>query len=136
MSVSAAVSRVAERRMHADQIAAQAVARTRPATCPPSLPTLAAAIAAHLRAHFPQVSSEHQVLTLAEETGEFADAYRRWAGLARRTGTFDDMAAELADVVITAYVAAAVLGIDLDAAWRAKTRVILTRGWRTPPPAA
>ena len=50
--------------------------------------------------------------------------------------TWDEVEAELADVVITAYVTAAVLGIDLDAAARAKTAVIFTRGWRQPPPAA
>ena len=76
------------------------------------------------------------MLALAEEAGEFTAAYRRWAGLARRTGTWHDVEAELADVVITAYVTAHVLGIDLDAASRAKTDVVFTRGWREPPPAA
>jgi hypothetical protein len=50
--------------------------------------------------------------------------------MARRPGPWSDVQAELADVVLAAYVAAAVLGIDLDAACRAKTAVIYARGWR------
>jgi NTP pyrophosphatase (non-canonical NTP hydrolase) len=105
---------------------------------PLSLPGLARTInAACLRADFPASTLRvQQVLCLAEETGEFVGAYRRWAGLARRPGPWDDVQAELADVVISAYTTADVLGIDLDAAWRAKARIILTRGWRQPPPAA
>jgi NTP pyrophosphatase (non-canonical NTP hydrolase) len=70
-----------------------------------------------------------QVLNLAEEVGEFVGAYRRWKGMARRTGTFDDVATELADVVITAYVTATELGIDLDRQIRDKVEVIYSRGW-------
>jgi len=81
-------------------------------------------------------AADRQALALAEEVGEFAGAYRRAAGHARRTGDWSDVAAELADVLITAWVAAAVLGIDLDTAWRTKAAVILTRGWRDPRPAA
>ncbi len=105
---------------------------------PLTLPGLARTInAACLREDFPASTLRvQQVLCLAEETGEFVGAYRRWAGLARRTGPWDDVPAELADVVIAAYTTADVLGIDLDAAWRAKARIILTRGWREPPPAA
>ena len=102
-----------------------------------SLPAAGAEIAARLREYFaPAALPIQQVLALAEEAGEFTAAYRRWAGMARRTGTWDHVEAELANVVITAYVTAAVLGIDLDAAARAKTAVIFTRGWRQPPPAA
>lgn len=68
-----------------------------------------------------------QVLAVAEEAGEFVGAYRRWAGLARRDGSWDDVEAELADVVIAAYVTAAVLGVDLDAAVRAKAVVVASR---------
>lgn len=94
----------------------------------------AAAVAAHLRDHFAEGTLPlQQVLCLAEETGEFVAAYRRWAGLARRTGPWEQVAAELADVVITAYVTARVLGIDLDAAWREKAGFILARGWRDQP---
>lgn len=71
-----------------------------------------------------------QVLNLAEETVEFVGAYRRWAGQARRSGTAEEMHAELADVVITAYVTAEEMGFDLDAAIDAKLQKIHTRGWR------
>jgi NTP pyrophosphatase (non-canonical NTP hydrolase) len=127
---------LAEKNMTGHRIAAQATARTGPARQPADLPAAAARIAARLRQYFtPAALPVQQVLAVAEEAGEFTAAYRRWAGMARRTGTWDDVEAELADVVITAYVTAAVLGIDLDAACRAKTAVIFTRGWREPPPA-
>jgi len=129
---------LAERQMTAHRIAEQAADRAaaaRLARAP--LPAIAARLAARLREHFnPATLPVQQVLALAEEAGEFTAAYRRWAGLARRTGTWDDVQAELADVVITAYVTAAVLGIDLDAAWRAKAETVFTRGWREPPTAA
>ncbi|GLY90291.1 MazG-like family protein [Actinoallomurus iriomotensis] len=85
------------------------------------LQELAAAIAVRLREHFPDTDlAQQQMLCLAEEAGEFAGAYRRWAGMARRTGSWDDVTAELADVVVTAYVAANVLGLadGLEAARR------------------
>jgi NTP pyrophosphatase (non-canonical NTP hydrolase) len=80
-----------------------------------SLPALGAFIAAKLREHFPAATErDRQVLALAEEAGEFVGAYRRAAGMARRTGTWDDVEAELADVAITAYVTAHVLDLDVD----------------------
>jgi NTP pyrophosphatase (non-canonical NTP hydrolase) len=132
------VTILAERQMTARRIVQQAAERdaaARLARAP--LPAVAASIAGRLREHFnPETLPTQQVLALAEEAGEFTAAYRRWAGLARRPGPWHDVEAELADVVITAYVTAAVLGIDLDAAARAKTEVVFTRGWREPPPAA
>jgi NTP pyrophosphatase (non-canonical NTP hydrolase) len=102
-----------------------------------SLTDLASGFASHLAMHFPAETLPHQqVLALAEEAGEFTAAYRRWAGLARRPGTWAEMTAELADVVITAYVTACVLGIDLDAAITAKVAVIWSRPWRESPPDA
>jgi len=99
-----------------------------------STPTLAATaerIAAALDEHFdPSTAAIRQVLAVAEEAGEFVGAYRRAAGLARRPGNPDQVRAELADVVITAYVAAVVLGIDLDHAITDKLAVVFTRGWR------
>jgi len=95
------------------------------------LQEFAETVVKHLREHFSADSLRtQQVMCLAEETGEFVGAYRRWAGLARRSGDWDDVEAELADVVITAYVTADLLGIDLDAAWRAKAEIVMTRGWR------
>ena len=129
---------LAERNMTRHRIARQAADRAaaaRPARAP--LPTAAGHLAARLREHSgPATLPVQQVLAVAGEAGEFTAACRRWAGLARRPGTWDNVTAELADVVITAYVTAAVPGIDLDAAWRAKTEAVFTRGWREPPPAS
>lgn len=102
-----------------------------------ALPDVAGYILTQLRRHFPaDVEHPRQVLALAEEVGEFVGAYRRAAGMARRAGGWDDVAEELADVLITTHVAALTLGIDIDAAWRAKAHVICTRGWRDPRPGA
>jgi NTP pyrophosphatase (non-canonical NTP hydrolase) len=132
------VTYLADRTMSRHRIAAQAADRAAAARLARGpLPAAAAQLADRLREHFdPATLPVQQVLALAEEAGEFTAAYRRWAGLARRTGPWDDVRAELADVVITAYITADVLGIDLDAAWRAKAEVVFTRGWREPPPAA
>ncbi len=73
-----------------------------------------------------------QALAMGEEVGEFIGAYRRWQGMARRSGTELDALRELADVVITAYITASEQGWDLDAAIAAKIDVIFERGWRTP----
>jgi NTP pyrophosphatase (non-canonical NTP hydrolase) len=101
-----------------------------------ALTDLAAEVTRHLAEHADEDTlCAQQVLCLAEEAGEFVGAFRRWAGLARRTGTWAEMAAELADVVISAYTAADVLGIDLGAAITAKADVIMSRGWRDPRPA-
>jgi len=82
---------------------------------PRDLPALGAFLADQLRAHFPrEAERDRQVLALAEEAGEFVGAYRRAAGMARRTGTWDQIEAELADVAITTYVTAHVLGLDAD----------------------
>jgi NTP pyrophosphatase (non-canonical NTP hydrolase) len=132
------VTILAERQMTARAITERAADRTAAASLARGpLPAVAASLADRLREHFdPATLPVQQVLALAEEAGEFTAAYRRWAGLARRSGPWHDVEAELADVVITAYVTAAVLGIDLDAAARAKAEVVFTRGWREPRPAA
>lgn len=81
--------------------------------------------------NFPGVDRPtQQVLNLAEEVGEFVGEFRRYAGLARRNGNFNDMSAELADVIIAAYVAGAVLNIQLDQVINDKLKVIFTRGWK------
>ncbi len=77
-----------------------------------------------------------QVLCLAEEAGEFVGAYRRWKGMARRSGPFADVEAELADVVISAYAVADSLDMDLDAAINEKLEIIFSRGWKTVPDAS
>jgi NTP pyrophosphatase (non-canonical NTP hydrolase) len=92
----------------------------------------AATIADQLRRHGfdPATAAGRQVLALAEECGEFVGAYRRWSGQARRTGTRAEMAAELADVVLVAFVTAEELGVDLDTEITAKLADMFTRGWR------
>src|SRR5690242_20566989 len=108
------VTHLAERAMARHAIAERAATARTPAgrSAAASLPATAAAIAARLAEHFdPATLPVQQALALAEEAGEFTAAYRRWAGLARRTGPWHDVEAELADVVLTAYVTAAVLGI-------------------------
>lgn len=62
----------------------------------------------------PEQGVDRQVLALMEESGEFVGAYRRWRGWARRPGSFEDMRAEIADVMITTYVTAAEAGLDID----------------------
>ncbi|MFR9753868.1 hypothetical protein ACL02S_22905 [Nocardia sp. 004] len=76
---------------------------------------IAAEIVDNLRANgFPaDGAADRQVLALAEEVGELTGAYRRWSGQARRRGKFADVEAELADVVIVAWVTATELGIVL-----------------------
>lgn len=81
---------------------------------PGDLPRLGAFLAERLREHFPrETERERQVLALAEEAGEFVGAYRRAAGMARRTGDWSEVEAELADVAITAHVTASVLDVQI-----------------------
>ncbi len=96
------------------------------------LPTRAAEIVECLRHNGfdPTQAVNRNVLALAEEVGEFVGAYRRWSGQARRTGTAEDMWEELADVIITAFVTAQELGIDINAVIAAKLHKVHTRGWR------
>ena len=71
-----------------------------------------------------------QVLNVVGEAGEFGEAYRRYSGFARRLGSLDETSAELADVVISAYVVGERLGIDLDERIAEKRAAIMTRGFR------
>ena len=90
-------------------------------------------ILAAIERNFPNIDHQHQqALCLAEEVGEFIGAYRRWRGMARRPGSRDDVDAELADVVIAAYVTAAALGTDLDQEIQRKLVKIFSRGWKEP----
>lgn len=91
----------------------------------------AALITRELRKHFPQEHEQaRQVIALAEETGEFTGAARRYMKWARRNGNKEEMEFELADVVITAFVTAQVFDIDLPTAINSKIGIILTRGWK------
>lgn len=71
-----------------------------------------------------------QVHCVAEEAGEVVGAYRRYSGKARRTGTLEHVAEEIADVLIVTAILAHMLGIDIDEAVSDKLKVIYSRGWR------
>ena len=75
-----------------------------------------------------------QALGVAEEAGELVGAYRRWSGRARRKGSFEDMAQEVADVIIVTAIFAQRVGIDLEKAVADKLTVIYSRGWKEPEP--
>lgn len=95
--------------------------------------SIAYAIAMELeKKDFNGTAEIRQVLALAEEVGEFVAAFRRWAGMARRISSFTEVSDELSDVVITSFVTAAVLNIDLVEAISNKVNVIYSRGWKDP----
>jgi NTP pyrophosphatase (non-canonical NTP hydrolase) len=76
-------------------------------------------------------TEQAQVYAVAEEAGEFVGAMRRWRGMARRSGTEEEAQNELADVIISSYVMANIMGWDLDDLISRKLGKILTRGWKT-----
>lgn len=75
-------------------------------------------------------TEQAQIYALAEEVGEFVGAMRRWRGMARRNGTEEEAQLELADVVISAYVMAEILGWNLAELIETKANKVLTRGWK------
>jgi NTP pyrophosphatase (non-canonical NTP hydrolase) len=82
----------------------------------------------------PNITDENQTdvqaLCVAEEAGELVGAYRRWSGRARRSGSFEDVASEIADVLIVTAVFAERVGVDIDHAVAEKLKVIYNRGWQ------
>lgn len=75
-----------------------------------------------------------QAVNVVGEAGEFAEAFRRYMGYARRAEPLDGVMAELADVVISAFVMdakmrAAGLGTSLQRAVADKMAVIMSRGF-------
>lgn len=103
--------------------------------CDPSLPEHAAEIAikvaeANGNATYSNENVLSQLGKLTEETGEAFGSYLRANGFSRRSGTFEEHEAELADVVITAYVIAACEEFDLDRAIEQKLKTVMTRGWK------
>ncbi len=69
-------------------------------------------------------------LVVAEEAGEAVQKIRRYLGLARSTATEEEVAEELADVVISAAVTAGLMGIDIVEAVDTKLTRIIDRGGR------
>ncbi len=72
-------------------------------------------------------SRVRQIIAIAEECGEFVGAARRYLGMARRSGPFEDVESELADVVIVAMCTADVFGVDIEKAVMTKLDKILNR---------
>jgi NTP pyrophosphatase (non-canonical NTP hydrolase) len=73
---------------------------------------------------------QSQTLAVAEEAGEFVGAMRRWQGMARRSGTEEEAQAELADVIISVYAMADVMGWDIEQLIAPKIEKIFSRGWK------
>lgn len=92
---------------------------------------LAAHNVAKIREVFHDQPAWRFVTGVAEEAGEFVGAFNKWSGTSRQTGTQDEMAKELADVILTAYMAAEVLGINLDEWVQRKAAIMNERGWKT-----
>jgi NTP pyrophosphatase (non-canonical NTP hydrolase) len=103
------------------------------------LPQISKVIQSGLRRAFADKSDWEmavaQVIGVGEEAGEFQQKFRRWAGLARGAASFEDMAEELADVVIFAFTAAQYLNINLPFAVSKKAAKVLTRGYKDGNPA-
>jgi NTP pyrophosphatase (non-canonical NTP hydrolase) len=70
-----------------------------------------------------------QAISVAEEAGEVMGAYRRWAGLARRSGSKGELGEEIADLLIVTAVFAELTDIDIAQAVQAKLKIIYSRGW-------
>lgn len=81
-------------------------------------------------------TEQAQIMGLAEEVGEFVGAMRRWRGLARRRGTEAQAQEELADVIISAYAMAEVMGWDANALVDIKLAKIFSRPWKEDAPDA
>ncbi|MGH7883419.1 MAG: MazG nucleotide pyrophosphohydrolase domain-containing protein [Candidatus Dormibacteraceae bacterium] len=93
------------------------------------MPEIAKEISDNLDKYFPTEERRiRQVLVVMEECGEFAAAFRRANGMARQTGSWKEVREELADVIISAFVAAHVLNIDLECEVQDKIRTIMSRG--------
>lgn len=71
-----------------------------------NLPALIKTLVSELSKHARQGSTnaewlDQQAMCVAEEAGEFMGAYRRWRGFARRPGNAQDVADEMADVIVS-----------------------------------
>jgi len=100
-------------------------------------------LCAYLVAHYAEIpldrsidfTSCYQVVPLVPPhwaAGQAMKAGRRWLGIARRHGTKEALASELAKTVIAVDRAARHTGINLDVAMRNALDVIFSRGWKEP----
>jgi NTP pyrophosphatase (non-canonical NTP hydrolase) len=87
-------------------------------------------INSQIMAAFPNQPEWRFITGVSEEAGEVLKAYHRYSGTSRRNGPLSDVAEELADTVLCAFMGASKLDIDLDTAIHAKFRVSTSRGWK------
>lgn len=95
------------------------------------LPIISADIRLRVAQYFSEDDEQpRQVMCFAEEAGEFVGAWRRYYGWARRGGTLGEVSLEWADTIISAFIAADVIGIDPLKSLDAALEKIYTRGWK------
>jgi hypothetical protein len=80
----------------------------------------------------PKETALRQGNEVAGDAGEFCSALLRYLDTARRPGSFDEMERTLASVVVSAYLAANYLAVDLDDAVTRRVQTILGRPARNP----
>ena len=85
--------------------------------------------AEHFLAQIKQPPLWAQALNVVGEAGEFAEAFRRYSGNARRSGSKEELQDELADVIISAVCFGLMAGFDIPDIVDAKWYKILNRGY-------
>ena len=73
-------------------------------------------------------STLYYALKLAEEAGEAIKAFNRYSGLSRRSGTAEELAQELCDTILAAFILAEKQGLTLE--FDKGYAHIMTRGFR------
>jgi hypothetical protein len=86
--------------------------------------------AADPRPAFTTANWQDHAMFVGMAAAQAVAAHQRWAGKKRRGGRIEDVAEGLGLTVAAVEDAACAFDIDLDAAWRAKAPVIMTRGWK------
>lgn len=95
------------------------------------IPVVCADIRRRVAQYFSEDDEQpRQVACFMEEAGEFVGAWRRYYGWARRGGNLGEVSLEWADVIIAAFIAAEVIGIDPLKSLDAALEKIYTRGWK------
>jgi NTP pyrophosphatase (non-canonical NTP hydrolase) len=90
-----------------------------------------ASITPYLVAHYAHIDLDAVMLGQPyREAGKAMKAGRRFLGIARRTGTKEELASALARVVISVQFVAQFQGINLEQAIADKLNVIFSRGWK------
>lgn len=100
-----------------------------------------ASITPYMVAHYAGIDLDAVMLDITaevfdqpyREAGKAMKAGRRFLGIARRTGTKEELAVALGRVVISVQFVAQFQGINLEQAIADKLNVIFSRGWREVP---